>query len=88
MVSFVALIFPKPPLCAHQRILEFPVSIILLDIVIENWEGMRMEMEEADKLTKYLIENLRVSLLYYCSVSETQLRNLGSEISYLLGKYK
>jgi hypothetical protein len=64
------------------------VSIILLDIVIENWEGMRMEMEEADKLTKYLIENLRVSLLYYCSVSETQLRNLGSEISYLLGKYK
>ena len=47
-----------------------------------------MEMEEADKLTKYLIENLRVSLLCYCSVSETQLRNLGSEISYLLGKYK
>jgi hypothetical protein len=49
---------------------------------------MRMEREEADKLTKYLIENLRVSLLYSCSVSETQLRNLGSEISYLLGKYR
>jgi len=44
-----------------------------------------MEMEEADKLTKYLIENLRVSLLYFCSISKTQLRNLSSEISYLLG---
>lgn len=30
-----------------------------------------MEMEDADKLTKYLIENLRVSLLYYCSTSDT-----------------
>ena len=49
---------------------------------------MRMEMEEADKLTKYLIENLRVSLLYYYSVSETELSNLSSEVSYLLGKYK
>ena len=47
-----------------------------------------MEMEEADKLTKYLMENLRVTLLYYCSISETQLRNLSSEISYLLRKYK
>ena len=47
-----------------------------------------MEMEEADKLTKYLIENLKVSLLYYCSISETQLRDLSSEISYLLRKYK
>jgi len=47
-----------------------------------------MEIEEADKLTKYLIDNLRVSLLYYCSVNETQLKNLRSEISYLLGKYK
>ena len=47
-----------------------------------------MEMEDVDKLTKYLIENLRVSLLYYCSIGETQLRNLSSEISYLLGKYK
>jgi len=47
-----------------------------------------MEMEEAGKLTKYLIKNLRVSLLYYCSISETQLRNLSSEISYLLGKYQ
>ena len=47
-----------------------------------------MEMEGADKLKKYLIENLRVSLLYFCSISETQLRNLSSEISYLLGKYK
>jgi len=47
-----------------------------------------MEMEEADKLTKYLIENLRVSLLYCCSISDTQLRNLSSEISYLLWKYK
>jgi hypothetical protein len=47
-----------------------------------------MELEEADKLSKYLIENLRVSLLYHCSISETQLRNLSSEISYLLGKYK
>ena len=47
-----------------------------------------MGMEEADKLTKYLIENLRVTLLYYCSISETQLRNLSSEISYLLRKYK
>jgi hypothetical protein len=26
--------------------------------------GIKLEMEEADKLTKYLIENLRVSLLY------------------------
>jgi hypothetical protein len=49
---------------------------------------MRMEREEAGKLTKYLIENLKVSLLYSCSISETQLRNLGSEISYLLGKYR
>ena len=47
-----------------------------------------MEKEEADKLTKYLIENLRVSLPYFCSISKTQLRNLSSEISYLLGKYK
>ena len=47
-----------------------------------------MEMEEADKLTKYLIENLRVTLLYYYSISETQLRNFSSEISYLLRKYK
>jgi len=47
-----------------------------------------MEMEEADKLTKYLIENLRVSLLYHCSVNEAQLRNLSSETSYLLKKYK
>ena len=47
-----------------------------------------MEMEEADKLTKYLIENLRVTLRYYCSISETQLRDLSSEISYLLRKYK
>ena len=47
-----------------------------------------MEREEADKLTKYLIENLRVSLLYYCSISETQLRNIRSEISYLLRKYE
>jgi len=46
-----------------------------------------MEMEEADKLTKYLIENLRVSLLYFCSISETQLRKLSSETSYLLRKY-
>ena len=45
-------------------------------------------MEEADKLTKYLIENLSASLLYFCSLSETQLRSLSSEISYLLGKYK
>ena len=47
-----------------------------------------MEMEEADKLTKYLIENLRVSLLYHCSISDTQFRNISSEMSYLLGKYK
>jgi hypothetical protein len=47
-----------------------------------------MEMKEADKLTKYLIENLETSLLYHCSISETQLKNLSSEISYLLGKYK
>ena len=47
-----------------------------------------MEREEADNLTEYLIENLRVSLLYFCSISETQLRNLSSEISYLLRKYK
>ena len=47
-----------------------------------------METEEADRLTKYLIENLRVSLIYFHSISEAQLKNLGSEISYLLGKYK
>ena len=47
-----------------------------------------METEEVDKLTKYLIENLRVNLLYHCSISETQVRNLSSEMSYLLGKYK
>jgi len=47
-----------------------------------------MEMREADKSTEYLIENLRVSLLYHCSVSEAQLKNLSSEISHLLGKYK
>jgi hypothetical protein len=45
-------------------------------------------MKEADKLTKYLIENLETSLLYHCSISETQLKNLSSEILYLLGKYK
>jgi hypothetical protein len=62
--------------------------ILTYNVNNRNLGGIKMEMEEDDKLTKYLIENLRVNLLYHCSISETQLRNLSSEMSYLLGKYK